>query len=209
MTSSWHPRQAVPLVDRRPLRPYDCSDPYLDEGDLSLELPGPRSRYEQLAAQVRRDIYAGRYPPESDLPREVDLARDHGVSRALANRALQVLGDEELISQVQGRGTKVRPRRVYRVTVEVPFPEGPGRRSAAALRRAVGEAARSEPAVKAVESAELRAGSAVVSLLAEAADGDWAVRAAKLAVHAAAGTWSWEGWDLTLASYQCAPVRDE
>lgn len=45
--------------------------------------------------------------------------------------------------------------------------------------------------------------TAAVSLLA---DGDWAVRAAKLVVRAAGGAWSWQGRDLTLASYHCDPA---
>jgi DNA-binding transcriptional regulator YhcF (GntR family) len=172
-----------------------------------LELPGPRARYEQLARQLRKEIYDGGYPVGSVLPPEHRLAVTYGMSRALANRALQVLAEEELVSQEQGRGTYVKRRRVYRVSIAVPFPEKRRPGSEVALRKAVTAAAKAEPAVIAVESAELISGAASVILLVEAADGDWAVHAGKLVVRSAGGAWSWEGWDLTLASYACAPAE--
>jgi DNA-binding FadR family transcriptional regulator len=196
---------AVESVDPPAVPVYDCPDPYPDEGDLSLELPGPRSRYEQLAALIRRDIYADRWLPGALLPAESKLGDEHGMSRALANRALQVLGDEELVSQEPGRGTYVRPRRAYRITVTVPFSGGQRRGTAASLRKAVRDAARPEPAVKTVELVDLSDEAAKVELIAEAADGDWAVHAAKVVVRSAGGSWSWDGWDLTLASYVCEP----
>jgi len=206
MVSAWPARRAVPAIDPARPRHYDDRDLEPDEGEL-LELPGPRARYEQLARQIRKDIYDGEYPVGSKLPAEPVIAEKHRMSRALANRALQVLAEEELLSQEQGRGTYVRKRRVYRVTVSVPFPEKRRPGSEAALRKAVNAAAKAEPAVRAVEAAELIRGTAAVALLVEAADGDWAVRAGKLVVGAAGGTWSWEGWDLTLASYTCAPAE--
>jgi DNA-binding transcriptional regulator YhcF (GntR family) len=195
-------------VDRPATPVYDCRDLPPDEGELSLELPGPRSRYEQLAAQIRRDIYAGEYPPGSTLPPELALAAKHKVSRALANRAVQVLSDEELVSQEQGRGTYVRSRRIYQVTVSVPVPESKRPGSSASLRKAVRTAVKAEPAVTSVESAEVSRDAAAVSLLIDAADGDWAVHAAKQVVRSAGGAWSWDGWDLTLASYLCKPFAD-
>lgn len=200
--------RVVPLVAPGTSRVYDCPDPYPDEGDLSLELPGPRARYEQLATQIRNDIYAGEYPSGGRLPAEPELAEKHRVSRALVNRALQEVADEELIDQVQGRGTTVRPRRVYRVRVAVPFPEGrKPRETDATLLTAVRKAVKDEPAVREVDSTSVGLGFARVTLLVEAADGDWAVHAAKLVVKSAGKPWSWEGWDLTLASYECAPAE--
>lgn len=206
MVSAWPVRRAVPVIDPACPPDYDDRDLDADEGEL-LELPGPRARYEQLARQIRKDIYDGKYPVGDALRPELQLAVDYGMSRALANRALQVLADEELVSQEQGRGTFVKPRRLYKVTVSVPFPEKRRPGSEAALRKAVAAAAKAEPAVRAVESAELIRGTAAVALLVEAADGDWAVHAGKLVVRSAGGSWSWEGWDLTLASYACAPAE--
>jgi Bacterial regulatory proteins, gntR family len=208
MTATWHLAHAVPLMDQAPGHLYDCRDQDPEEGELSLELPGPRSRYEQLAAVIRREIYDGTYAPGDVLLPELALAAKHGMSRALVNRALQLLGDEELVSQEQGRGTYVCPRRVYRVAVAVPFPGGQRRGRAASLRAAIKDSAKAEPAVRAIESAEFAAGAATISLLVEAADGDWAVHAAKVTVRAAGGAWDWKGWDLTLASYQCEPAGD-
>lgn len=200
--------RVVPLIDPATTRVYDCPDPYPGEGDLSLELPGPRARYERLAADLRTEIYAGAYPAGAVLPAESVIAKDRGISRALANRALQVLADEELVSQEPGRGTYVQARRVYRVRVAVPFPEGRKPRGTdAQLLTAVRKAARDEPAVREVEATGTGLGYARVTLLVEAADGDWAVHAAKLVVRSAGKPWSWEGWDLTLASYECAPAE--
>jgi hypothetical protein len=196
-------------MDPAPRPVYDCRDPYpVDpDGDQSLELPGPQARYEQLAAILRGDIYAGVYPVGSALPPESELARERGISRALANRALQVVADQELVSQEQGRGTYVQPRRLYRVRVSVPLPDDGGKApTPASLRRAARDAARGDPAVAEVESAESGNGIAAVTLLVEAADGDWAVHAAKLAVKSAGRPWHGEGCDLALASYECHPA---
>jgi hypothetical protein len=201
------PEHPVPLMDPHVARLYDCPDPYPDEGDLSLELPGPRARYEQLASELRKDIYAGVYPVGSVLKAESELARDLGISRALVNRALQDVAEQELVSQEQGRGTYVRKRRVYRVQACVPAPGDGKPGSGPALRRAVARAAKDEPAVASVDEVSLGSQGAVITLLVEAADGDWAVHAAKLVVRAAGKTWSWEGWDLTLASWHCDPAQ--
>jgi GntR family transcriptional regulator len=205
MASVWHARRAVPAIDPDSPHHYDDLDLGPDEGEL-LELPGPRARYEQLARTLRKDIYDGRYPVGKALRPEQVLAVDYGMSRALVNRALQVLAEEELVSQEQGRGTYVRPRRLYRVAVSVPLPEARRMVGAGALRRGLSAAAKNEPAVRAVESAGLTGDAAAVSLLVEAADGDWAVHAAKMVLRSAPAPWSWDGWDLTLASWRCDPA---
>jgi DNA-binding transcriptional regulator YhcF (GntR family) len=198
---------AVPLASLVAPQVYDYRDhcPYPDEGDL-LE-PGPRARYEQLAADIRADIYAGTWAAGQRIPYEPELAARFGVSRALVNRALVILADEELISQEQGRGTFVLPRRVYRVTVSVPVPAGCRPGSATALRKAVTAAAKAEPAVTEVGLTGIADGAALVVLLIEAADGDWAVHIAKLVVKASGKPWSWDGWNLRLATYHCAPAE--
>jgi DNA-binding transcriptional regulator YhcF (GntR family) len=201
------PRSAAPPVAPLVPRSYDYRDhcPYPDEGDL-LE-PGPRARYEQLAADFRKDIYAGVYQVGERLPYEPELADRFGVSRALINRALLILAGQELISQEQGRGTFVLPRMVYRVKVSVPVPAGRKPGSVSALHKAITVAAKAEPAVTQVESAGIPDGAALVVLLIEAADGDWAVHIAKLVVKASGKPWSWDGWNLRLATYHCAPAE--
>lgn len=171
-----------------------------------MELPGPRARYWQLADRLRGDIYAGAYPQGSTLPAEAQLAERYQMSRALVNRALQLLAADELVSQEQGRGTYVSRRRPYRVTVELPRPAGAPQPGKGALAAAVAAAAAASPAVTAVESAAPDGGLARVTLLVEAAGPDHAARAAALVVRAAVCGWPGDGWDLALAWIAVGPV---
>jgi DNA-binding GntR family transcriptional regulator len=61
------------------------------------------TRYEQLAAWLRRSIADGELLAGSRVPAEADLAADHGVSRATVRRALQLLEAEQTLVQRAGR----------------------------------------------------------------------------------------------------------
>jgi hypothetical protein len=172
-------------------------------GPHAAKRPGAAG-YVQLAARLRRYIYDGEYPQGAVLPAETALAARYQVSRALVNRALLILADEGLVSQEQGRGTYACPRRLYRVTVEVPFPDATA--AAAGLGAAVAAAAAAEPAVSELELAGPDGGLYRVTLLVDAAGGDRAVHVAALVVAAAAAGRPWDGWDLTLAWYAAGPL---
>ncbi|MCD9146033.1 GntR family transcriptional regulator [Streptomyces albireticuli] len=66
-----------------------------------------RLGYREIAAALRQDIRAGRYPPASVLPPEPELAQQYGASRSLVNRAMSLLAAEGLVRPRQGRGTIV------------------------------------------------------------------------------------------------------
>jgi len=64
-------------------------------------------KYKDIAAQLRRDILDGSYPPGTLLPTEQQLCAIHQVSRQTIRTALQSLADEGLIQRRQGSGSRV------------------------------------------------------------------------------------------------------
>lgn len=68
---------------------------------------GEEPRYRRLAAALRAEIAAGRYPVGSRLPTELELCETHEVSRYTAREALRVLREAGLISRRRGAGTTV------------------------------------------------------------------------------------------------------
>lgn len=63
--------------------------------------------YYQLATLLRERIVTGHYQKGEQLPPQLTLAKDYGVSRLTAREALKQLEGEGLIRQEQGRGTFV------------------------------------------------------------------------------------------------------
>jgi DNA-binding transcriptional regulator YhcF (GntR family) len=61
----------------------------------------------QVAQLLRELIRSGRLPAGERVPSEVDLAREHNVSRDTAQRALAVLAEEGLIVRRRGVGSVV------------------------------------------------------------------------------------------------------
>ena len=61
-----------------------------------------RKAYEQVADQLREQIFSGRLVTGQRLPREVDLAVQLGVSRPTVREALRVLASENLIRTAKG-----------------------------------------------------------------------------------------------------------
>lgn len=68
---------------------------------------GSPTLYSQVAALLKRRIQAGALAPGAKLPRELDLARQLGVSRIPVRHALTMLEREGLVNRVHGRGTFV------------------------------------------------------------------------------------------------------
>ena len=65
------------------------------------------ARYAQLITHFRQRILDGSLSPGARLPTELELAREHRVSRGTVRHALSTLVNEGLIERVQGRGTFV------------------------------------------------------------------------------------------------------
>lgn len=66
--------------------------------------------YRDLAALLRDAIQRGDYPPDTTLPKQEDIAAEHGVNIKTVRQAVAVLQAEGLVTPVRRRGTVVRPR---------------------------------------------------------------------------------------------------
>ncbi|MGI9156736.1 MAG: GntR family transcriptional regulator [Marmoricola sp.] len=66
------------------------------------------SRYQELAAEIRRRIEADEWTPGTRLPRLGNLAAEYGADRDTVARAIAVLESEGYVWAVQGRGITVR-----------------------------------------------------------------------------------------------------
>jgi DNA-binding LacI/PurR family transcriptional regulator len=64
--------------------------------------------YLQLVQIFRDKIARGEWPPDTQIPIELDLADSYGVSRNTIRQALNVLVQDGLLERTQGRGTFVR-----------------------------------------------------------------------------------------------------
>ncbi|WP_067132910.1 GntR family transcriptional regulator [Microtetraspora malaysiensis] len=69
------------------------------------------SLYQQVAAELRKAIYAGALGPGDQIPTEAELMEAHRVSRNTVRLALGELENEGLILRMRRRGTFVRERR--------------------------------------------------------------------------------------------------
>jgi GntR family transcriptional regulator len=64
-------------------------------------------RYYQVYLTIRDWIYNGNYRRGAQLPTETELCDTFGVSRITVRKAVDLLGEDKLISREQGRGTFV------------------------------------------------------------------------------------------------------
>lgn len=77
------------------------------------------TKYDRIAADLRRKIQSGHFAPSARIPAETELMGEYGVSLLTMRRALELLQGEGLIEKQQGRGTFVRkPRRRVRRTTD-------------------------------------------------------------------------------------------
>ena len=60
-----------------------------------------------LAEQWRRAVHRGEWLPDTRLPKETELAAEHGVSRGTVRAALDLLESEKLLVRIRGKGTVV------------------------------------------------------------------------------------------------------
>lgn len=63
----------------------------------------------RAADDLARGIVSGRVPPGAPLPKETELVKQLGISRATLRGGLQALESVGLITRVSGHGTYVRP----------------------------------------------------------------------------------------------------
>lgn len=70
---------------------------------------GPVPLYHRLYLVLRQQIEDGRYPAERPLPGELEISRQHGVSRITVRRTMEMLTADGLIDRRRGRGTFARP----------------------------------------------------------------------------------------------------
>jgi GntR family transcriptional regulator len=66
--------------------------------------------YRELAAALRESIQDGIYQPDSTLPRQEEIAQQHGVNINTVRQAVRLLEAEGLVTPVRRRGTVVRSR---------------------------------------------------------------------------------------------------
>lgn len=69
----------------------------------------PLTKHAELAAELRKEITAGRYGEEGRLPSEAKLVERFKVSRPTVAQALRTLIEEGLITRRAGSGTYARP----------------------------------------------------------------------------------------------------
>lgn len=75
--------------------------------------------YKQLREKLRTDIVSGVYPVHSRFPSEMELCKEHQLSRVTVRRALDALVREGLLERYQGKGTFVCAPRLNRSLREV------------------------------------------------------------------------------------------
>jgi GntR family transcriptional repressor for pyruvate dehydrogenase complex len=73
-------------------------------------VPDRRKLHERVMGDVLAAILSGEYPIGSGLPREVDLAEKHDVSRYVARECIQALRDRGVLTVKHGRGTTIAPQ---------------------------------------------------------------------------------------------------
>ncbi len=66
--------------------------------------------YRELAATLRTAILQGDYAEGTTLPKQEEIATEHGVNIKTVRQAVRILEAEGLVTPVRRRGTVVRPR---------------------------------------------------------------------------------------------------
>lgn len=65
-------------------------------------------KYNLLIAELRKKIYSGSFSEKGKLPTERNLAETFGVSRVTIRAAIKQLKEEDIIEQIQGKGTFIK-----------------------------------------------------------------------------------------------------
>ncbi len=72
------------------------------------EMPETEALYFKLTNLLRKRIGEGNWAEDSQIPTEMELAKEYQISRGTVRQALNILVQEGLLEKVQGRGTFVR-----------------------------------------------------------------------------------------------------
>jgi DNA-binding FadR family transcriptional regulator len=67
----------------------------------------PRSAYDQIADDIRRQVERGELTPPAQLPNRAQMAKDYGVAIETVRRAIDVLAAEGVVRINSTRGTWV------------------------------------------------------------------------------------------------------
>lgn len=67
-----------------------------------MATPDPLPRHRAIAEAIRAGIRGGLYPPGSQLPSELELARSHGVARGTVRQALEALKAQGTVASRKG-----------------------------------------------------------------------------------------------------------
>ncbi|MEO3874146.1 GntR family transcriptional regulator [Nonomuraea sp. B12E4] len=86
-----------------------------------------RPRHQQIAADIRADIMAGRLPPGAQLPSTQQLVDRYATANATVQRALSLLKDEGFLEGRPGKGVYVRAKQLFPVEVSAYFEPSPQR----------------------------------------------------------------------------------
>ena len=74
---------------------------------IHIDQNSPVSIYIQLLEQLRAKIQSEKWTPGTRLPSELELAREHDISRGTVRQAMMILVNEGLVERAQGKGTFV------------------------------------------------------------------------------------------------------
>ena len=77
--------------------------------------------WRDVRTEIHEAILSGRYGPGDRLPRDADIAEQMNCARSTVQRAMQDLSDSGLVERRRKGGTRVRPDRVTRATVDIPI----------------------------------------------------------------------------------------
>lgn len=80
-----------------------------------------RTSYHDIKASVLTRIRENIWPPGSNLPGEIELAKEFGCARATVNRAMRELVDEGILERKRKAGTKVKSSPTRRAQFSIPI----------------------------------------------------------------------------------------
>ncbi len=84
-----------------------------DKANRTRHTGASQARFRQIAESLKQGILSGVYQPGDHLPTEMELAREHQVSRVTAASALTELARAGLVTRTPRRGTVVRENARY------------------------------------------------------------------------------------------------
>lgn len=82
--------------------------------ELALSKDSPMG-YQEVANRLRELINAGTYQPDDVLPRQDDIAAEHGVNIHTVRKAVDLLASEGYLEPIRRRGTVVRDPSAVRI----------------------------------------------------------------------------------------------